>query len=138
MRTNSQQIASESNLNNLHRQLGQAQDEFYGRFTEWNVSRQKIGSGRQCYELALAYLDAIDRFLECLNEEIPSPHMAREIQNAGEWKSILSSDLNYLSRFRFHGPRHQNLESSNGQNGNHLETDRSELPTKPLENRSAI
>ena len=110
MTTNGQQIVSESKLNNLHRELGRAQDEFYSRFTEWNVSGQKSGSGRRCHDLALAYLDVIDRFLECLKQETASSEIAREIQNAGEWRSILSSDLNYLARFGFHGPKLQTTE----------------------------
>ena len=135
MTTNGQQIASESKLNNLHRELGKAQDEFYGRLTEWTVSGHTIGTGRRCYELGLVYLDAIDRFLKCLKEVDPSIKMTREIKNAAEWKSILSSDLGYLSRFGFHGPRRRNPESSNRQNGEkHNQPDLSKLPLQPIKN----
>ena len=113
MTTNNQQIASENKLDNLHRELGRAQDEFYGTFTEWTVSGQKVGTGRQCYELALTYLEAIDRILKCLKEGTPSMHTAREFQHANEWKSILSSDLKYLARFGFHGPKLQTTEPLN-------------------------
>ncbi len=86
------------------RELTAAQDEFYSCMTKWIVSRRDGKGGRECYELALKYDDAIDRYIACLAKETPTTYAVRAREVADKWKSFLSTDLEYLSKFHLIRP----------------------------------
>jgi len=81
-------------------ELSRAQDEFYRTMTEWIISHMNHGGGRECYKFALIYNDAIDRYIVCLDREEKRLEVNNARRSAKKLKSILSTDLHFLSQFR--------------------------------------
>lgn len=78
------------------RESDNAGDVYYRTITQWMVSRLRNGSGRKCYELAMAYDRSIDRLIDRLKSQVISAASRRSIVIATEHKSLLKSDLEYL------------------------------------------
>jgi hypothetical protein len=93
-------------------ELERAQDEFYRTVTAFTISCEREGTGAECYQLAIRYSEAIDRYIENLASQHPTWTVLRERQSANDWKSILANDLEYLAKFR---PSHPDLNASNGE-----------------------
>jgi hypothetical protein len=83
----------------LRSELDNAQDEFYLSMTAFTISGEREGTGRDCYQLALRYNEAIDTYLDQLASQPPTWKVLREQQSANDWKSILANDLEYLAKF---------------------------------------
>jgi hypothetical protein len=90
-------IESEDAVADARRDSDRAGDKYYATITEWTVSRLTTGTGRKCYELAMAYDRAIDRLIDRLKHQVLSAASRRSISIAGQQKSLLKADLDYLS-----------------------------------------
>ena len=89
-------IESEDAVADARRESDRAGDKYYATITEWTVSRLTKGTGGKCYELAMAYDTAIDRLIDRLKHQVLSAASRRSISIAGEQKSLLKADLDYL------------------------------------------
>jgi len=89
-------IESEDAVADARRDSDRAGDKYYATITEWTVSRLTKGTGGKCYELAMAYDRAIDRLIDRLKHQVLSAASRRSISIAGQQKSLLKADLNYL------------------------------------------
>ena len=86
------------------RESDRAGDNYYRALTRWTVSRLANGTGRKCYRLALAYDDALDKFLDRLNS-LNASASGKRIAIVTEQKSLLKADLDYLGKIRMPFPK---------------------------------
>lgn len=106
------------------RESERAGDVYYKTITKWTVSRFTNGSGRKCYELAMAYDHAIDRLIDRLKHQLISAASRRKIiKLAVEQKSLLKADLDYFGTNLppFPNEQKENAEpSASNEDGNRI------------------